>query len=202
MSATRSLHYNLCLEGAKWLHRQKYNYDRCKKKSCYRTEACGACKRYNYVAVELCTWGSENTDVWGLGNFNDSAVIEVKISHSDFLADKKKWCRGEQAKALGYQAGRLRWYLCPEGIIKKEELPDKWGLLYWDGKKVYPVVAPKEFKDTAAADMNILTSILRREEFPKKIFNYRGSRTTIGPKTINGIPEREWYKLEKEKNNQ
>ena len=186
MSATNSLHYDLCVEGAKWLHRQKWNYTKCQKKPCYRTEACGACKKYKYVAVELCTWNSENTDVWGLGNFNDSAVIEVKVSHSDFKADQKKWCRSEVAEQNGHQAGRLRWYLCPEGIIKKEELPDKWGLLYWDGKRVYPVVAPKPFENSASADMDILTSILRREEFPEKIFNYRGARTTIQPKTING----------------
>ena len=187
MSTTNSLHYDLCVEGAKWLHRQKWNYTKCQKKPCYRTEACGACKKYKYVAVELCTWNSENTDVWGLGNFNDSAVIEVKVSHSDFMADQKKWCRSEEAEQKGLQAGRLRWYLCPEGIIKKEELPDKWGLLYWDGKRIYPVKAPQPFDNASSADIDILTSILRREEFPEKIFNYRGARTTIHPKTINGI---------------
>lgn len=182
MSATNSLHYHLCIEGAKWLRKQKWNYERCQKKDCYRTDACGQCKKYKYVAVELCTWGSENTDVWGLGNFNDSVVIEVKTSHSDFLADKKKWCRSEKAASLGYQAGRLRWYLCPEFVISKSELPLNWGLLYWDGKKVYPVVAPKPFEGTSSADMDILTSILRREQFPEKIYNYRGAPTTIKSK--------------------
>ena len=188
MSATKSLHYELCIEGAKWLRRQKWNYERCQKKPCYRTEACGECKKYRYVAVELCTWGSENTDVWGLGNFNDSVVIEVKVSHSDFLNDKKKFCRSETAERKHYQAGRVRWYLCPEGVIKKEELPDKWGLLYWDGKKVYPVIAPKPFENTSSSDMEILTSILRREGFREGVFNYRGQPTTIEPKTVNGVP--------------
>lgn len=187
MSTTGSLHYQLCCEGARWLRRQKWNFERCRKKPCYRTEACGECKKYRYVAVEICTWGSENTDVWGLGNFNDSVVIEVKVSRSDFLNDKKKFCRSQTAENLHYQAGRVRWYLCPEGIIKKDELPEKWGLLYWNGKKVYPVVAPKPYDNTSAADMNILTSILRRERFQEGIFNYRGHPTTIEPKTINGI---------------
>lgn len=179
MSNTQSLHYQLCVEGAKWLHRQKWNYEKCRKKSCYRTEACGRCSRYKYVAVELCTWGSEKTDVWGLGNFNESVVIEVKTSRLDFKADQKKYCRSDEfAKSFG-QAGMYRWYLCPEGVIKKEELPDKWGLLYWDGKNVYPVKAPEEFENTASADMNILTSILRREQFPEQIFNYRGKRIPI-----------------------
>jgi len=175
MSKTDSLHYQLCCEGAKWLRKQKWNLERCRRKPCYRTEACGSCLKYRYVAVELCTWNSENTDVWGLGNFNDSAVIEVKVSRQDFLADKKKWCRSDMAEKLKRQAGHHRWYLCPEGIIKKEDLPEKWGLLYWDGKKIYPVVAPKVFENTASADMDILTSILRREQFKEGIYNYRGN---------------------------
>ena len=54
-------------------------------------------------------------------------------------------------------------------------------------KKVYPVVAPQPFENTSGADMDILTSILRREQFPQKIYNYRGGATTIQPKTINGV---------------
>ena len=173
MSATNSLHYKLCCEGAKWLYRKKWNHEKCKNRACFATEACGACLWYKYVAVELNTYQNEQTDVWGIGSFNYSVVIEVKTSHSDFLADKKKWCRSDVAEEKNKQAGRHRWYLCPEGVIKKEELPDKWGLLYWDGKKVYPVKAPRQFDNTAAADMAILTSILRRENFPQKIFNYR-----------------------------
>lgn len=75
-------------------------------------------------------------------------------------------------------------------------LPDKWGLLYWDGKKVYPVIAPKPFEDTSSADMDILTSILRREGFKEGIFNYRGQVTTIKPKTVNGVIVKTKYKRE------
>ena len=50
---------------------------------------------------------------------------------------------------------------------------------------------------TGHADMKILYSILRREKFPEKIYNYRSSPSTIQPKTINGIPEREYYNKQK-----
>jgi hypothetical protein len=186
MSKTDSLHYQLCLEGAKWLHRNKRGTDawkKCPLKPCHKPEFCRVCRPYLYVAVELCTWGSENTDVWGLGAFGDSAVIEVKTSHADFVADRKKWCRSDTATDEGYAAGRLRWYLCPEGVIKPEELPEKWGLLYWNGKKVIPIIAPTPFKNTGRGDIAILMSLLRREDFPKKVFNYRGAPTTIHPKT-------------------
>lgn len=174
MSKTDSLHYQLCVEGAKWLHRQKYNFERCRKKPCYKKGDCGSCcNKYKYVTVELVTWSYENTDVWGIGRFNDSAIIEVKVSHTDFVNDQKKLCRTRQGENLNFNAGRHRWYLCPEGVIKPEELPDKWGLLYWDGKKIYPVIPPRPFDNTQWGDLSILTSILRRENFPEKIYNYR-----------------------------
>lgn len=172
MSKTDSLHYQLCIEGAKWLHRQKRKVDKCQQRKCHKPDFCRTCFRFKWVAVELCTYGAENTDVWGYDGIY-TAVIEVKTSHSDFLADSKKWCRSKEAKSMGCQAGTFRWYLCPEGVIKPEELPDGWGLLYWDGKAVNRIVAPKENKDTWKADMRILYSILRREAFPEQIYNYR-----------------------------
>ena len=45
----------------------------------------------------------------------------------------------------------------------------------------------KFFEDTEKADMDMLTSILRRENFPQKIFNYRGAPSTIQPITITNI---------------
>lgn len=192
MSKTYSLHYELCLEGAKWMRRRQ-SYERCKAKMpCFNRDLCRGCRlAFKYVAVELCTCGTENCDVWGYDGFA-TAVIEVKVSHADFLADKKKWWR-TQAGAE-YQAGNMRWYLCPEGIIKPDELQEGWGLLYWDGKRIVPQVAPAVNLATGHADMKILYSILRREGFPQKIFNYRGAPSSIQPKTINGIPEKEWYK--------
>ena len=120
----------------------------------------------------------------------------MKVSHSDFLADKKKWWRTQAKPEL--QAGNLRWYLCPEGIIKPEELPEGWGLLYWDGKQISPIVAPVENIATGHADMKILYSILRREKFPEKIYNYRGAPSTIKTQTINGIPAKEYFKAKAE----
>ena len=95
MSKTDSLHYQLCLEGAKWLHRQKRNINRCEKRYCHKREFCYCCYKFKYVAVEINTAGAENTDVWGYDGCY-SAVIEVKTSHSDFLSDMKKWCRSKE----------------------------------------------------------------------------------------------------------
>ena len=190
MSKTNSLHYELCTEGAKWLKRRKYDYVKCQNKPCNKPELCRHCKAYKYIAVELNVTAVEHPDVWGYDGYS-TVVIEVKTSHSDFLADKKKYWRNCEPE---YQAGNARWYLCPEGIIKPEELPEGWGLLYWDGKRINPIVGPTERLQGSHGDMRIMYSILFREKFPCKIYDYRGTRSTIQPKTINGIPEKEFYK--------
>ena len=191
MSKTDSLHYQLCLEGAKWLHRQKRDINRCPKRYCHKPELCRSCYRFKYVAVELCTYAAENPDVWGFdGNY--SAVIEVKTSHADFLSDRKKWCRSKEAEEVGLQAGTFRWYLCPEGVIKAEEVPDGWGLLYWNGKAIEHIKGAPKHENTSRSDLLILSSILRREGFPAKIYNYRHQNTTIKPQKVYGNNESDY----------
>jgi len=57
-----------------------------------------------------------------------SVVVEVKVSRADFLADRKKPHR--QAAGMG----NWRYFLCPEGMIKVDDLPAGWGLL-WVNKR-------------------------------------------------------------------
>lgn len=189
MSKTDSLHYTLCIEGGKWLKRNKRSSDHCKKKPCHKPEFCKVCSKHKIVAIELVTMAAENCDVWGYDGFH-TTVIEVKVSHSDFLHDKEKPARNIDVE---YQCGNFRWYLCPDGIIKPNELPEGWGLLYWDGKKINPVVPPVRRKGTMG-DMRILYGIMFREGLCDKIYNYRGTPSTIKPKTIDGIPESQYYK--------
>lgn len=54
-----------------------------------------------------------------------SYLIETKISRSDFLADAKKPFRQDATQGVG----DYRYYACPEGLIKPDELPEKWGLI-------------------------------------------------------------------------
>lgn len=68
----------------------------------------------------------EYPDVFGIRSVGHTVLIEVKISRSDFLADKKKMFR--QTPQLGM--GTYRFYMCPTGLIKPEELPENWGLIY------------------------------------------------------------------------
>jgi len=109
-------HDQLTRLGAKWLRRQGFGV----------------------VATEITAAGSrEQPDVIGFRS-HCSALIEVKVSRSDFLADFSKPERSEDGKGLGV----YRFYLCPEGLIGLEDLPPKWGLLHARGRTVIEVSRP------------------------------------------------------------
>lgn len=66
---------------------------------------------------------------------NTSILIECKVSRSDFLVDKKKKFRAEPELGIG----EWRFYMCPPDVIKVEDLPDKWGLLYATDKTIQQI---------------------------------------------------------------
>lgn len=157
MSKTNSLHYQLCELGGKYLKSRK-------NAEPWRIPN-------KYVAVELVAAGAEDPDVWATNGY-DTSLIEVKTSHADFLADRKKWVRTPAAELADKQLGNYRYYLYPEGIIKEEELPEGWGLLVWDGKKIRKVKPATYVKSSGPMELLMLTSILSRLAKPQ-VFNFR-----------------------------
>lgn len=83
------------------------------------------------VFAEMVTLQCEQPDAigWRDGG-DDSYLVECKASRPDFLVDQKKFHR--QLPGLG----QFKYYMCPPGMIKPEELPPKWGLLYCHPTKV------------------------------------------------------------------
>ena len=85
-----------------------------------------------------CTISGEIPDAIGFKG-NQSILIECKTSRADFLADFKK----DFKKIPDRGMGNMRLYICEEGVIKPEEVPYKWGLLYIKGKRIKKIVFPK-----------------------------------------------------------
>lgn len=145
-------HAELVALGARWLRKQGFSV----------------------VATELVTAGcKEQPDVIGFRS-QCSAVLEIKSSRSDFLADRAKPHRSD-----GSGMGLYRFFLTPPGVAQPEDLPARWGLLHASGKQVVDVVRPKgniwpgpgcqlldwlEFQHpfNAAAERHALFSIARR----------------------------------------
>jgi hypothetical protein len=87
-----------------------------------------------------CSWNGEIPDAIGFRTTAEdegSVVVEVKVSRSDYLADRAKPHRLE----AGLGMGLYRYYLAPEGVISTQELPNGWGLVEVSSKGVLRVLA-------------------------------------------------------------
>jgi len=75
------------------------------------------------------------------------AVIEVKTTHADFMADKVKPHRSADSGL-----GDRRYFMCPRGVIERAEIPEGWGLLYATAYRVNIEVNATARPDSARRD--------------------------------------------------
>jgi len=116
--------------------------------------------RCGVVATETTTASSEIADAigWFLSG-RQSILIECKTSRSDFHADSKKLFR----RRPDFGMGTYRYFLCQPGLIKPDELPERWGLLETNGKRVKVVKVAARFEEYhRLAEQVLLFSIARR----------------------------------------
>lgn len=134
-------HSFLVEKGIKWL----------KSQGGYRW-SCGV------VFGELSAATDEKPDVLGFSS-NSSTLIECKTSKSDFKRDQKKMFRSLPQKGMG----KYRFYMCPTDLIKEEELPDKWGLIYVsEGGMAKVIKLPENQFNNLQAENAYMYSIIRR----------------------------------------
>lgn len=91
-----------------------------------------------FAVKELKTTTNEIVDVLGFGAWNHSVLLEIKVSRTDFLKDKNKPFRKNPEQGVG----KYRFYCCPKNLIKIEELPENWGLIYYENNKLEIVHNP------------------------------------------------------------
>jgi hypothetical protein len=120
--------------------------------------------RCGIVLSEQSCASGETPDVIGWKGKCRSVLLECKISRADFLADQEKSFRRNAAEGMGCE----RFYLAPQGLIDKAELPRGWGLLECKGRKVFMVCKPARQSQRSQAgfmwEMNLLLASLRRVE--------------------------------------
>lgn len=139
-----------------------------------------------------CAYNGETPDVIGFSSWGHSVIVECKISRSDFLKDKKKPFRINPEIGMG----KYRFYCCPTGLIKQEELPERWGLIYVNDKgratlvynpyggvyKTKGCFSPERgFKSNILSEHQLLYSALRRlfiQGYAPKIYNKCYERIT------------------------
>lgn len=116
--------------------------------------------RCSIVYAEIVTGSAETPDAigWRMGF---SRVVEVKVSRSDFLADRRK----PHASAPDRGMGGQRWYLVPSGLVRADEVPDWCGLAYAHSRRIEVVrEAPERERWDARREAQVLMSAVRRLE--------------------------------------
>lgn len=148
------IHSELCLIAARWL-----------QKSAKQPAKCPV------VFVELDCVSNEKPDVIGFNSVR-SVLIEVKTSRADFKKDAQKFFRQFPEQGVGV----LRYYLCPENILKPSEIPEKWGLIFVSKngrcKVVKEICATFDdlsensfYERNLRNEMSIMYSALRRSDY-------------------------------------
>lgn len=113
---------------------------------------------------ELVSITGEIPDVIGFGMGGHSVLIECKTSKSDFIADRLKPFRTRPENGMGL----YRLFCVPTGLIKIEDLPNKWGLIYvGQDHKTKAFINSTKYLDMAhernlKAEHGLMYSALRR----------------------------------------
>ena len=111
------------------------------------------CENFDYRGWEF--------DVAALNTTGKLHEYEVKISRSDFLRDKKKgkWAYFENKTT--FNLPNYFSYVCPEGLIKPEEIPAYAGLYYYENENIICLKSPKKIHNEKPDTIYVLEKMLR-----------------------------------------
>jgi hypothetical protein len=140
-------HADLVQAAARWLRKPYQNCSPVGHPAC------------SHVVTELtCACMIEIPDVIGFHG-HGSILIEAKTTRADFRRDQAKPFRVNPKTGIG----RLRYYICPSGLLTADEMPLNWGLLYFDGMCVQVKKDATVFCDYYwQGEQRILLSSIRR----------------------------------------
>jgi len=122
--------------------------------------------RIPIVISELKTMAFEIPDVLAFKSGGLSMLIEVKVSRSDFLADRNKSFRNRPEEGMG----DIRYFAAPAGLLAASDIPEKWGLLEIESKWIRETVKPERQEVNKRAEVAFLMSALRRLELSTAVF--------------------------------
>lgn len=123
-------------------------------------------KGHSVVITDMSHGDGETADAIGWKG-KASTLIECKASRADFLQDRHKPWRRDPDRGMG----TYRYFAAPEGMIKVEDLPERWGLLELSKGKLKLTIASLHHQRGVVAETSLLTSALRRvaHQCPKGI---------------------------------
>jgi hypothetical protein len=135
-------------------------------------------ERATVVMSELKTYTGETPDIIGWFTGARSILIECKVQRGDFLADGDKHFRQFEERGMGDE----RYFAAPYGLLKKEEIPEGWGLFEVDDRCVRTVVKPESKPANKRNECIMLMSALRRLEISTAVFVRHDTEIEDAPK--------------------
>jgi hypothetical protein len=147
--------------------------------------------RCGVVLSEQACVSGEMPDAIGWKKACHSVLVECKVTRADFLADRAKPFRLKPEQGVGCE----RFYLAPRGLIRREEIPQGWGLLEFSGGRIemaHP--SAKNLRSTAGFryEMNLLLASLRRVEVrvePQSITDFLKWKNRMAEYNRGTLPE-------------
>lgn len=136
-------------------------------------------RKHAVVITEMAHAAGEEADAIGFTGYGASTLVECKATRSDFLADGKKMFR----QFPQYGMGRSRYFMTPPGLVRVDELPERWGLIEPMAGRFMVVVKATDFPEYARdCELQLLVSALRRPDgLCVKRYTYANKgRATIG----------------------
>ena len=147
--------------------------------------------RCGVVLSEQACVSGEMPDAIGWKRACHSVLVECKVTRSDFLADRAKPFRVKPGQGVGCE----RFCLVPAGLVRREELPQGWGLLEHHRGRIevtHPSAKNLRSKNGFRCEMNLLLASLRRVEVrvePQSITDFLKWKNRMAEYNRGTLPE-------------
>jgi hypothetical protein len=147
--------------------------------------------RCGVVLSEQACASGEMPDAIGWKRACHSVLVECKVTRSDFLADRAKPFRLKPDQGVGCE----RFYLVATGLVRREELPQGWGLLELCRGRIETTHASAKNLRSATGfryEMNLLLASLRRVEVrvePQSITDFLKWKNRMAVYNRGTLPE-------------
>lgn len=133
-------------------------------------------RNHTPVVANVTTMFDWEVDLFSVNKAGLTYEFEIKISRSDFLADrkKKKWeMYGWKPKS---RLPNFMAYVCPDGLIKETEIPDFSGLFYYVGGEIVEIKKAKlvheEVKDFKEINFKIARMYSQRHFLGRTLISH------------------------------
>lgn len=150
-----------------------------KTKKIAHSDLCFLTAQYFLKSAALIEYKSmlvnESPDILMFDCYSNTTLFEIKTDKQDFKQDLLKPHRipykldsKNRIKTFKPSLGANRYYVCIEGLIKEEDLPMGWGLIYYYDNGSFKIIKKSSvFKVDKGMENRLLINALRKIKYGK-----------------------------------